>query len=303
MRRFYAVAVLVVVGLGCGWFLLRESRNVNEEEGLLVPAVFANGQSAVTIWKMADKEIQLNDTLKELVLKQEIRTQTAIGVAVDSLVEEPVHYEELITAENDKLQVVLFDGTRVWLNGGSRLKFPSRFAVDCREVELAGEAYFEVTKDSLRPFLVHTSSAKVEVLGTCFNVSAQTEKECVTTLVEGRVRMQDAEEHKVVLAPGQQAVLDGNGGWKVEEVDVRYFTAWRDGQFAFKDARLETVLEKLARYYGVQFKFENDKIATLTYTTIIKQYDNVEDVLLILEKVGDFSCERIGEKLFLIKRK
>lgn len=302
MRRFYAVAALVVVGLGCGWFLLRETKKV-EESDMIIPVVAINEQQTVTIWKKADKEIQLNDTLKELVLAQEIKKQTVAGVVEDSLAEEPVHYEELVTALNDKLQVVLFDGTRVWLNSGSRLKFPSRFAADCREIELAGEAYFEVTKDSLRPFLVHTSSAKVEVLGTCFNVSAQTEKECVTTLVEGRVRMQDAEEHKVVLAPGQQAVLDGNGGWKVEEVDVRYFTAWRDGQFAFKDARLETVLEKLARYYGVQFKFENDKIATLTYTTIIKQYDNVEDVLLILEKVGDFSCERIGEKLFLIKRK
>ena len=301
MRRFYSIAALVIVALGCGWILLSESKK--EEAKMIVPVMASNNQANVTIWKMADKEIHLNDTLKELVLPQETNLSVAKVNEADSLVEKPVCYEEVITAQKDKLQVVLFDGTRVWLNGGSRLKYPSRFAADCREVELFGEAYFEVTKDTLRPFMVRTASAKVEVLGTSFNVSAQAEKECVATLVEGRVRMQDAEEHKVVLAPGQQAVLDEKGGWKVEEVDVCYFTAWKDGKFAFKDAKLETVLKKLARYYGVQFKFENSKVAALTYTTIIEQYENVEDVLLILEKVGDFNCERIGENLFSVKRK
>ena len=89
----------------------------------------------------------------------------------------------------------------------------------------------------------------------------------------------------------------------MEEVDVRYFTAWKDGKFAFKDAQLETVLKKLSSYYGVQFKFENAQVAALTYTTIIKQYKKVEDVLLILEKVGDFKCECVGENLYLVKRK
>ena len=143
----------------------------------------------------------------------------------------------------------------------------------------------------------------MEVLGTSFNVSAQGEQGCVATLVEGKVRMQDKNEHKVVLAPGQQAVLDEKGGWRVEEVDVRYFTAWKDGKFAFKDAQLATILDKLALYYGVQFKFENNEVAALTYTTMIKQYDNVEDALLILEKVGDFTCDKINDGLFVIKRK
>ena len=302
IRRFYSIAALVALAIGCGWLLLNASRKSVEKE-LMIPMAASDGSMPVTVWKLKGREIQLNDTLKELVLAQEVRKQKENGAIADSLVEEPVHYEELITAENDKLQVVLFDGTRVWLNGGSRLKFPSRFAADCREVELSGEAYFEVTKDSLRPFAVHTASIKIEVLGTSFNVAALAEQECVTTLVEGRIRMQDSAEHKVILAPGQQAVLDDRGGWKVEEVDVRYFTAWRDGQFAFKDARLETILGKLARYYGVQFRFENAQTAALTYTTIIRQYENVEDALMILEKVGDFSCERIEENLFSVKRK
>lgn len=302
MRRLYSIAALVIVAFGCGWILLSESKKA-EEAKMIVPVMASNNQANVTIWRMADKEVHLNDSLKELVLPQETDLSVAKVNETDSLVEKTVCYEELITAQKDKLQVVLFDGTRVWLNGGSRLRYPSRFAVNCREVELSGEAYFEVTKDTSRPFMVRTALAKVEVLGTSFNVSAQAEKECVATLVEGRVRMQDAEEHKVVLAPGQQAELDEQGGWKVEEVDIRYFIAWKDGKFAFKDAKLETVLEKLARYYGVQFKFENSKVAALTYTTIIEQYENVEDVLLILEKVGDFNCERIGENLFSVKRK
>ncbi len=299
MRRFYSIAALVIVALGCGWFLLSESKK--EEAKMIVPVMASNNQANVTIWKMADKEIHLNDTLKELVLPQETNLSVAKVNEADSLVEKPVCYEEVITAQQDKLQVVLFDGTRVWLNGGSRLKYPSRFAADCREVELSGEAYFEVTKDTLRPFMVHTASAKVEVLGTSFNVSAQAEKKCVATLVEGRVRMQDAEEHKVVLAPGQQAELDEQGGWKVEEVDVCYFTAWKDGKFAFKDVELGSVMKELAVYYGVKFKFETVDLASLSYTTIIKQYKDVKDVLSILEMVGDFNCVQIENDLFLIK--
>lgn len=302
MRRFYSVAASVAVALGCGWILLSGSQNTEETE-LLVPVVASDSRANVTIWKMAGKEVHLHDTLKKLVLPQETKQPDTKVDEADSLVRETVCYEEVITARQDKLQIVLSDGTQVWLNGGSRLKYPSRFAADCREVDLSGEAYFEVTKDSLRPFTVRTVSSKVEVLGTSFNVSAETERKCVATLVEGQVRMQDTDEHKVVLAPGQQAVLDEKGGWKVEEVDVRYFTAWKDGKFAFKDASLETILEKLARYYGVQFRFENSQVAALTYTTIIKQYENVEDALLILEKTGDFNCERIGENLFSVKRK
>ena len=302
MRRFYSVAASVAVALGCGWILLSGSQNTEETE-LLVPGVASDSRANVTIWKMAGKEVHLHDTLKKLVLPQETKQPDTKVDEADSLVRETVCYEEVITARQDKLQIVLSDGTQVWLNGGSRLKYPSRFAADCREVDLSGEAYFEVTKDSLRPFTVRTVSSKVEVLGTSFNVSAETERKCVATLVEGQVRMQDTDEHKVVLAPGQQAVLDEKGGWKVEEVDVRYFTAWKDGKFAFKDASLETILEKLARYYGVQFRFENSQVAALTYTTIIKQYENVEDALLILEKTGDFNCERIGENLFSVKRK
>ena len=302
MRRFYSIAALIIVVLGCGWILLSESKKVEKTE-LLVPMAAIGERIPVTVWKLKGKEVQLADTLQELVLTPEVLQSADESLSADSSVEEPVHYEELITAPKDKLQVVLFDGTRVWLNGGSRLKFPSRFTMACREVELFGEAYFEVTKDTLRPFIVRTTSSKVEVLGTSFNVSAQGEQGCVATLVEGKVRMQDKNEHKVVLAPGQQAVLDEKGGWRVEEVDVRYFTAWKDGKFAFKDAQLETVLKKLSSYYGVQFKFENAQVAALTYTTIIKQYKKVEDVLLILEKVGDFKCECVGENLYLVKRK
>ncbi len=302
IRRFCVVAALVVVGLGCSWFLLDGSKKTGRME-LVVSMSALRDRMPATVWKLEGKEIQLSDTLQELVLTQEVRRQEGERATGETLLEKPVHYEELITAQKDKLQVVLFDGTRVWLNGGSRLKFPSRFAADCREVELSGEAYFEVTKDTLRPFRVCMSSAKVEVLGTSFNVSAQEEQECVATLVEGRVRMQDKNERKVVLAPGQQAMLDKNGGWKVEEVDIRYATAWKDGKFAFKDARLEDIVEKLADYYGVEFRFEDLKIASLTYTTIVKQYDKPEDVLLILEKVGDFSCEKINDTLFVIKEK
>ena len=293
--RFCSIAALVVVGIFYLWLW----QMITDFEEVRSSAVVDPWMS-VTVWRMEDKEIQLADTLREFVLPQETKREPSDrGIASEA----ELHYEEFITAQTDRLQVILSDGTRVWLNGGSRLKYPSRFAVNCREVELLGEAYFEVARDSARPFRVHTALAMVEVLGTAFNVSVREEQGCITTLVEGKVRMEDKDAHVVMLAPGQQAVLDEKGGWKVEEVDVRYFTAWKDGLFAFKDVKLEIILDKLSRYYGVKFEFENSEVASLTYTTIIKQYENVEDVLLILEKVGDFSCKQIGKNLFVVQKK
>ena len=211
--------------------------------------------------------------------------------------------QELLTGERDRIELVLADGTKVWLNGGSGLKFPARFEAGSRRVELAGEAYFEVAKDAGRPFTVVTASAEIEVLGTSFNVLAQAGEGCVATLVEGRVRIEDAEEREVVLEPGEQAVQVGGEGWTVGQVETRYYTAWREGLFAFKDRSLGEILGHLAAYYGVEFAFEDEGTAALTYTTMVKQYERVEDVLRVLEGTGNFTCRRNAEGVYEVKRK
>ena len=298
IRRFYTVAALLVIacGLGILWYFEHQGQTRRLMD---MPQVMAESSSA-TVWKMADNTFYLADTLKRLVLPQEMDSTKELDSTKQE--KEIIEYQEVITAKRGRLEVVLADGTQVWLNGGSGLRFPSRFAVDSREVELCGEAYFEVVKDSLRPFKVKTTIAEIEVLGTSFNVEIPETGGCVTTLVEGCVQMEDKEHCRVILLPGQQAVLADEGGWKVEKVDTRYYTAWKEGLFAFRERTLEDILGALATYYGVQFVFKDKEIADLTYTTMVKQYDRVEDVLRILEEVGDFRCE-VSDGIFMVKRK
>ena len=296
MRRFYGMAAVLVVGMGVGlvWTLFRDG-------GVVVPMdlpLAEERETSSTVWRMGGNAVYLSDTLEKLVMPQEAEMAEVKNA-------EPAAQEmqELLTGERDRIELVLADGTKVWLNGGSGLKFPARFEAGSRRVELAGEAYFEVAKDAGRPFTVVTASAEIEVLGTSFNVLASEGEGCVATLVEGRVRIEDAEEREVVLAPGEQAVQVDGEGWTVGQVETRYYTAWREGLFAFKDRSLGEILGHLAAYYGVEFAFEDEGTAALTYTTMVKQYERVEDVLRVLEGTGNFTCRRNAEGIYEVKRK
>lgn len=293
LRYLTGMAAVLAVGVMCGWWGWKMVRTGEKD---LPARVALNGEwPETTVWKRAGQTVYLADTVKELVLPQEDGT----GVS-----EKTVEYGELQTAFGDRIGMVLADGTRLWLNGGSRLKYPACFEKNRREVVLSGEAYFEVAKDTLRPFIVRTAVADIEVLGTSFNVAADEESEWVATLVEGRVQVSDGSERGVVLSPGQQARQNRDGLWEVREVDTRYYTAWKEGLFAFKDCPLREILGRLARHYGVEFVLEDEALGDLTYTTMTEQCGQVENVLRILEYVGDFYCERVdGKAIFNVKRK
>lgn len=292
LRWSRSVAAAVVAVCVCGWALLHRGGDPVPQ----VQVVAASVQPEATRWQMGDTVVYLADTLKRLVLPQQ---DTEVGVQAEEE-EEATVFHQVTTAKHDRLEVVLGDGTRVWLNGGSELRFPLRFDGGSRAVAFRGEAYFEVAKEAGRPFVVETGGASVEVLGTSFNVSAREAEECVTTLVKGKVRLTDDKTGIVVLAPGQQAV-QGSTGWEVREVDTRYYTAWKEGLFAFKERPLREILAHFADYYGVRFVMAAEEKGQLTYTTVIKQYGRVEEVLRVLETVGDFRCVRVEEGVYRIE--
>src|SRR5690606_24636103 len=160
------------------------------------------------------------------------------------------------TPRGGTYQVTLSDGTRVWLNAESRLIYPTRFDGDARNVELEGEAFFEVSS-STKPFFVQSSDQIIEVLGTEFNISAYGDNlQTTTTLVSGSVSLQNRQSAQVrTLEPGEQAIVreDKVG---VRTVDVADYTAWKDGLFVFNDTPLSEVLGQLQRWYGVDLKDE-----------------------------------------------
>lgn len=179
-------------------------------------------------------------------------------------------------------QLNLPDGTKVWLNAASSLRYPVEFGSDIREVELTGEGYFEVAKDKKHPFIVKNGKLNVEVLGTHFNINAyQDESRIKTTLFEGKVRIHQADK-KVDLEPMQQAVLNASTqAIKIKGVDSREAIAWKNGEFIFDNELITSVMRKISRWYDVEVVYEG-QIPKYRYIGKISRYENVSEVLKML---------------------
>lgn len=199
-----------------------------------------------------------------------------------------LNYNELTTSEGGQYSVVLSDGTKVWLNATSTLRYPVRFDDQERVVELTGEAYFEVAKQEV-PFYVKTEKQEIRVLGTSFNVKAYgDEDESRTTLLEGSVTIlahplkDGANSVELLLTPGDQAVLRLNKESTVEKVDAERSIAWRSGLFSFQNEDLQSIMREFSRWYGVEVKFEGDVPATKLSGQVYRNV-NASQALSVLE--------------------
>jgi hypothetical protein len=218
--------------------------------------------------------------------------------------------------KGEHYKVVLPDGSMVWLNAASVLRFPSSFKSKERKVELSGEAYFEVAKDRARPFLVYVSShginnqngALVEVLGTHFNINAYSDEDALkTTLLEGSVKVTPVHSSELklnnssILAPGQQAQITDQSlpsdGMNVQSVDVETVVAWKNNLFNFNKADIQTIMRQIARWYDVKVAYEG-KIPEKLFSGKINRNSDLKTVLKIIEQSGiQFHLE--GKKIIV----
>jgi ferric-dicitrate binding protein FerR (iron transport regulator) len=195
-------------------------------------------------------------------------------------------YNTIIIPKGGEYKLTLMDGTRIWLNSNSKLKFPSEFGSGDRKVDLEGEGYFEVAKDSAHPFVVDVNKVQVKVLGTSFNVNAYPDlNEIVTTLVEGKVEVRDTIfGSKDQLLPNDQYLFNRlTGKTKKHAVDTDIFTAWKDGRFVFEDESLENIMMRLSRWYDVEIFFLNESVRDLRFTGDLTRYDNIDQILELIE--------------------
>jgi len=209
-----------------------------------------------------------------------------------------VSYNTITTPNGGQYQLVLADGTKVWLNSASSLKFPTAFTGKNRTVELTGEAYFEVAKNKDKPFNVKTATQTVQVLGTHFNVNAYSDETSVkTTLLEGSVKVSSANGN-ALISPGQQSVLTPNGAFAIKsDVDTDEITAWKNGMFQFNEADIQTIMRQIARWYNMDVEFK-ETIPDYTYHGKISRNSNASQVLKILELSGiNFTIE--GRKIIV----
>ncbi len=202
-----------------------------------------------------------------------------------------ISYNTIETPKGGKYQIILPDGSKVWLNAASSLRFPSAFTGKKRDVELNGEAYFEVTKNKQLPFRVHTRDMNIVVTGTAFNVMAYNdERFSATTLVEGSVDIKNT-SRKLSLTPGEQAVNNDGTSLIKNEVDVEQYIAWKNGLFQFNNTDIQSVMRQIGRWYDVSVEYRG-KIPQTTFGGFISRDSKLSQVIKMLELSGvRFSIE------------
>ena len=201
-----------------------------------------------------------------------------------------MEWNELVVPRGGEYDVVLEDGTRVWLNADSRLRYPVVFGSGERRVWLEGEGYFDVARDSMRPFVVEAGEQQVRVLGTAFDVSAyEGERLHYTVLERGRVAVENRRTgEERVLRPGQQVMQDvETGRVTVREVEVGRLVAWREGMFVFDGLTLEQIMGTLGRWYNVEVFYANEKAKELVFRGNLPRYSDFRVVLSVLEKTSN----------------
>jgi transmembrane sensor len=211
-----------------------------------------------------------------------------------------VAYNTITTSRGNQYQVLLPDGSKVWLNSSSSLRFPTSFTASNREVELTGEGYFEIVHMATTPFRVKTDKEIVEVLGTHFNINDYSDEAVVaTTLLEGSVKVTaENSRESVIIKPGQQAVLMNNSQIVTREADINKVMAWKDGWFEFEQADLPTIMRQISRWYDVDIVWEGKPTSEKFGGRISKSLP-LSSILQLLESNGvtDFRLE--GNKLLV----
>ena len=196
-----------------------------------------------------------------------------------------IHYNTLTIPKGNDYHLMLSDGSVVYLNTSSRLRYPVRFSGKTREVELLGEGYFDVKHDPDHPFIVKTKDVAVKVLGTSFNLRAYQEEEAIyTTLVEGRVEVRN-QQSEVILSPSQQAVCTPEGrNIDVQTVNTDYYVGWISGRFIFYNTRLDDILTRLQQWYNFEVFYEKEELKDLPFSLNIDKHKDFSHILNALER-------------------
>ncbi|TCC96997.1 DUF4974 domain-containing protein [Pedobacter hiemivivus] len=291
----YSIAAAILVVFSVALYFYNFDHGQPTQSGLTTQHQGAdvNPGGNKAILTLADgSKISLTDAGNGELAKQAgiIVTKTKDGQLVYEISKEnraatEIAYNTISTPAGGQYQINLPDGTTVWLNASSTLKYPTAFVKDKRKVVLTGEAYFEVAKNPNQPFVVSTNGAgkaqEVTVLGTHFNINSyQNEEATKTTLLEGAVKVSTSLQGNVTLKPGQQAILEST--LKVMDVDVTQAIDWKNGNFYFNDENIESIMRKLARWYDIDVVYSGN-IPNINFGGEISRSKKLSEVLKVLE--------------------
>ena len=292
-RQYVAAAIAVLLLVAGGWFAIRHIPPLLPvAEKAISPAT---DSARVMLIMAGGNRMDLSVLSGDTVIQQgkaKIRLNPEGGLAHESSGQTlgEVLYNQIIVPYKCEYQVMLADGTKIFLNAGSELRYPVAFTANERKVFLKGEAYFEVTRDTARPFCVETAEQNIQVLGTIFNVYAYPDEPMnYTSLMSGKVAVTDKRTGTDrVLEPGQQVVLDVvTGKAAIQEADMQQVLGWRNHDLIVKEETLEVIMAKVARWYDVKIQFAHENLKKVRFTANLHRKKDLQELLKVIATIGD----------------
>lgn len=303
VRWVAVVAAVWVLALGVTlWMTFGKKENVAPlpVASKIIPA----GEKKATLTLADGTEVHVEEITAQILQEKGMNIEYRNGEIVYHKSEEKtteVVYNKLEVPRGGECMIKLDDGTKVWVNAETKLKYPVAFVGDRREVVLEGEAFFDVAKNE-KPFIVKTSFGDVRVLGTAFGISAYaSEPESYTTLVRGKVSVEREGIKPVVILPGEQVVTSKDGKMIKQQVDVEEFVGWKDGIYVFKEKSLGEIMKTLERWYNISVDFQEKSLVDLPFTGNLKRYDDINVFFDALTRTGDMKYRVEGNQVILFK--
>jgi transmembrane sensor len=292
-----AASVLLIVGIAAFFFWQKNQHGGTHQLPVALSQDMPPGSNKAILTLADGRKIVLDSTAPKTVSDGMIKIDAGI-ISYDTLGATPPKENLLTVPRGGQFMVELPDGTKVWLNAESSLRYTTSFIGNERRVALTGEGYFEVTKNKEKPFIVESSGSTIKVLGTKFNVNSYKDEEVfTTTLVEGSVQITKGTISEI-LKPGQQARVT-ESKIDVAEVDLSEATAWKNGEFVFRNTPVHTIVRQLARWYDLDVEYRDPVEKHLNAT--IKRDVPLSKLLHYLQETGDVHFKIEGKKLIVMK--
>ncbi|OCW92587.1 hypothetical protein A9168_15260 [Macellibacteroides sp. HH-ZS] len=298
--QFAAIAASLAILFALSYtFWSKQSNNGRSLISIAKSMQVQGDSSAVQLILNNDKNITLdqenvtieyNATGDVIVNKQQVAHNIASNTNGPAQLSETNTYNQLIVPKGKRSSIVFGDGTKLWVNSGSRIVYPISFKKDKREIYVEGEVYLEVTKDKTRPFIVSTNKMNIAVLGTSFNVTAYTaDKEQSVVLVTGAVEVNTDSNKKIALTPNNRLTYTG-GLLDVENVDASLYISWVEGLYIYNSEKLGTILDRLSRYYGKTITYDA-RVSELRCSGKLDMKDELLDVLAGLAQTAPITWQ------------
>jgi len=317
IKRFpwWSVAASILILLNLGLYFFSPPKNTNQSTDQAISKIKAGGDKAFLILANG-KRLSLTDADTGKIAEQMglQLSKSADGQLIYTVSDkksalqtgEPV-YNKIETPIGGKYQINLPDGTKVWLNAASSLRFPVVFTAAERRVELTGEGYFEVSKDKNKRFIVLTEGQELSVFGTHFNINAYPDEPAVkTTLLEGSVKISQTNRtgpgqtiQSRFLNPGQQSILNART-FEVKTVDIESVVDWKNGRFIFNDEDIKSAMRKLSRWYDIKVSYEGN-FEHINFGGSFSRSNHLADIIKILEATNEFKFEVEGREVKIVK--